>query len=182
VQADVLAKLEALGATVLAIDPQTVDGVLEAIEKVGLATGQKAEAKALTAKMRADIAMVESSAKGAEPVTVFMEIGQNPLFAVGSQTLLDDLITRAGGRNVVTKPGYVAYSNEQVLKDDPQVYLATKGSMSNPDDLKKGPLGKLTAVQQGRVFSLDENLVTRPGPRIAEGLKDVALALQQPAK
>jgi len=177
VQADVLTKLEALGAPVIAIDPATVDGVLADIEKVGSATGKKAEAKGLTAKMRGQIAALAKGIEGAKPVSVFMEIGQNPLYAVGTGTLLDDLVKRAGGTNIVAKPGYVAYSNEQVLKDDPDVYLATLGSMGDPKNIEKGQLAALRAAKEKRVYVLDENLVTRPGPRIAEGLLTVAKAL-----
>ncbi len=163
VQADVLSKLEALGAPVIAIDPATIDGVLTDIEKVGQATGAKSEAKNLTAKMRAKIAAIEgalAARSNSAPVSTFMEIGQNPLYAVGSGTLLDDLVTRAGGKNIVSKPGYVAYSNEQVLKDDPDVYLATLGSMGDPKNIEKGPLASLRAAKEKRVYVLDENLVT----------------------
>ncbi len=180
VQGDVLAKLEALGAPVVAIDPATIDGVLGDIEKVGAATGTKAEAKELTAKMRGQIQAVEGALAARSdnrPVKVFLEIGQNPLYAVGTGTLLDDLVTRAGGTNIVTKPGYVAYSNEQVLKDDPDVYLATLGSMGDPKNIKKGQLASLRAAKENRVYVLDENLVTRPGPRITEGLLAVAKVL-----
>lgn len=180
VQGDVLAKLEALGAPVIAVDPTTVDGVLTDIEKVGSATGKKAEAKELTAKMRGQIAAIAGTLAARSqnrPVSVFLEIGQNPLYAVGSGTLLDDLVKRAGGTNIVSKPGYVAYSNEQVLKDDPDVYLATLGSMGDPKNIQKGALKSLRAAKENRVFVLDENLVTRPGPRITEGLAVVAKAL-----
>jgi cobalamin transport system substrate-binding protein len=177
VQADVLSRLEALGAPVIAIDPATVDGVLADIEKVGSATGKKAESKDLTAKMRGQIASIEKVVASARPVSVFLEIGQNPLYAVGSGTLLDDLVKRAGGTNIVTKPGYVAYSNEQVLKDDPDVYLATLGSMGDPKNIEKGQLASLRAAKEKRVYVLDENVVTRPGPRITEGLLAVAKAL-----
>ena len=180
VQGDVLAKLEALGAPVIAIDPATVDGVIADIEKVGSATGTKAEAKDLTAKMRGQISAIEgalAARSDRRPASVFLEIGQNPLYAVGAGTLLDDLVKRAGGVNIVTKPGYVAYSNEQVLKDDPDVYLSTLGSMGDPANIQKGPLKSLRAAKEKRVYVLDENLVTRPGPRITEGLLVVAKAL-----
>ena len=70
----------------------------------------------------------------------------------------------------MTEPGYVAYSSEQLVKADPQVYLATKGSMSDPAALaKRAGYAKLSAVKNNRVYVLDDNLVTRPGPRVVEG-------------
>ena len=78
--------------------------------------------------------------------------------------------TLAGGTNVVTEPSYVAYSAEQLIKADPQVYLATKGSMSDPAALaKRAGFAKLAAVKNNRVYILDDNLVSRPGPRVVLG-------------
>jgi len=178
VQADVLAKLEDLGATVIALDPQNLAGVYSAIERTGKATGTVAQAAALVDGMKVDVDKIAASVEGTEPVTAFVEIAQNPLFTAGTGTLLDELITIAGGTNVVTQPGWVAYSAEQVVKDNPTVYLATKGSMSDPAQLsQRAGFSELSAVKNGRVVILDDNLVSRPGPRAVEGLKEIAAAL-----
>jgi len=175
VQADVLKKLEDLGATVVAIDPQSLDGVYEDITELGQITGTTEAADKLVADMKADVAAVTDAVKGREVRTTFVEIGQNPLFTVGAKTLIGELVTLAGGRNVVAQEGYVPYSLEQLVKDNPYVYLSTKGSMSDPEDIAVRPgYEQLTAVEQGRIYLLDDNLVSRPGPRIAEGLKQIA--------
>ena len=178
VQADVLAKLEGLGATVVAIDPQTLDGLYTDITRIGSATGAVTKAAAVVDGMKRDVDVVVRAVEGTSAVTAFVEIAQNPLFTAGKGTLLDELIVLAGGKNVVTQPGWVAYSAEQVIKADPQVYLATKGSMSDPAALsQRAGFGDLSAVRNGRVVILDDNLVSRPGPRIVEGLKQIAIAL-----
>ncbi len=182
VQADVVAKLEDLGATVLVIDPQTLTQVYTDIERLGSATAKTDVARQLVADMKAKVAAVEEAVKGKPAVTTFVEIGQNPLYTVGNGTLIDELVTLAGGKNVVTEPGYVAYSNEQLLAADPQVYMATKGSMSDPAQLaQRAGFDKLAAVKNGRVVILDDNLVSRPGPRVVEGLDSVARALHPDA-
>ena len=178
VQADALAKLKALGATVIAIDPQNLDGVYTDIERVGSATGTSEKASQLVGSMKAEVDGVKKAVEGTGAVTAFIEISQNPLYSAGKGTLMDELLTLAGGTNVVTQPGYVAYSAEQLIKADPQVYLATKGSMSDPAALaKRAGFDKLSAVKSGRVVILDDNLVSRPGPRIVEGLKQIAAGL-----
>jgi iron complex transport system substrate-binding protein len=91
-------------------------------------TGKAAEANDVVGGMKADVQSIQASVAGSPTVTAFIEIGQNPLFTAGAGTLMDQLITLAGGTNVVTQPGYVSYSSEQLIKADPQVYLATKGS------------------------------------------------------
>ena len=178
VQAEVLAKLEALGATVIALDPQNLDGVYGAIERTGKATGAISQAAALVDGMKVDVDAVVKSVEATDAVTAFVEIAQNPLYTAGTGTLLDELITLAGGKNVVTQPSWVAYSAEQVVKDNPAVYMATKGSMSDPAQLsQRAGFSELSAVKNGRVVILDDNLVSRPGPRVVEGLKEIAAAL-----
>jgi len=177
VQADVVTQLEALGASVVAIDPQSLDDVYGAIEMVGAVIGETEAAADTVASMELQIDDIGESVEGA-PVTCFLEIAQDPLFTAGSGTLLNDLIEHAGGENVVTEAGYVAYSVEQLVQVDPAVYLATKGSMSDPSDIAGRPgFDSLTAVANERVYLLDDNLVSRPGPRVAEGILQIARAL-----
>ena len=181
VQADAVTQLEALGAAVIVIDPQTLEGVYEAIEMVGAAIGETDVAAETVASIQLQVDDIAERVEGA-PVQCFLEIAQDPLFTTGSGTLLNDLIEHAGGENIVTEPGYVAYSVEQLLQADPAVYLATMGSMSDPSDITGRPgFDSLTAVTQGRVFLLDDNLVSRPGPRVAEGMLQIAQALHPDA-
>jgi len=178
VQAEVLAKLEALGATVVALDPQNLAGVYSAIERTGKATGAVSQAAALVDGMKVDVDAIARSVEATEPVTAFVEIAQNPLYTAGVGTLIDELIALAGGKNVVTQSGWVAYSAEQVVKADPTVYMATKGSMSDPAQLsQRAGFKDLSAVKNSRVVVLDDNLVSRPGPRVVEGLRQIAIAL-----
>lgn len=178
VQADVIAKLEELGATVLAIDPTSLDGLYEDIEEVGAVTGTGTEAETLVADMRAEGEEIAELVAGREPVTVFVEIGQNPLFTVGEGTLIDELLSAAGGDNVVASNGYVPYSAEELVKADPAVYMATHSSASDIASIgKRAGYAELQAVKSGRVVILDDNLTSRPGPRIMEGLRLIAQGL-----
>jgi iron complex transport system substrate-binding protein len=145
---------------------------------VGEVTGESDAASALASEMREDIAELTEAVSAEETVTVFVEIAQDPLFTAGAGTLIDDLIVAAGGANVVSEPGYVAYSAEQVVSDDPDVYLATAGSMSDPASISSRPgFASLTAVEEDRVAILDDNLVSRPGPRVVLGIEQIAQAL-----
>ncbi|HET6351274.1 MAG TPA: ABC transporter substrate-binding protein [Coriobacteriia bacterium] len=182
VQADVIIKLEQLGATVVAFDPQSLDGLYSDINELGQITGTGERADALVADMQTKVSEVEAAVAGKDPSTAFIEIGQNPLFTAGQGTLIDELVTIGGGKNVAVAAGYVPYSTEELVKADPDVYLATKGTMSDPSALKKrAGFGDLSAVKNNRVVVLDDNLVTRPGPRIVEGLRQVAEGLHPEA-
>jgi iron complex transport system substrate-binding protein len=182
VQADVIVKLEDLGAIVIAVDPQNIEGLYADILEIGQATGTTVAAEKLVADMKAQAEEVTAAVATIEPVSAFVEIAQNPLYTVGAGTIIDELVGLAGGTNVVTEPGYVAYSAEQLIKSNPSVYLATKGSMSDPKELaKRAGFKSLSAVENDRVVILDDNLVSRPGPRIMEGLKSIAMALHPDA-
>ncbi|MDZ4168135.1 MAG: ABC transporter substrate-binding protein [Coriobacteriia bacterium] len=182
VQADVITQLEELGATVIAIDPQSLDGVYEVISEVAAAVNEVEAGEGVVAQMRLEAQKVADAVAGKETASTFVEIAQNPLFTTGSGTLLDELVTLAGGDNVVDEAGWVPYSPEKVVKSDPSVYLATKGSMSDPAELEKRPgFAELQAVKAGRVYVLDDNLVSRPGPRIMLGLRQIAEAIHPEA-
>ncbi|MBN2841282.1 MAG: ABC transporter substrate-binding protein [Coriobacteriia bacterium] len=177
VQADVVTQLEALGASVVAIDPQSLEEVYAAIEMVGAVIGEAEAAAEIVESMELQVHDIAENVEGA-PVRCFLEIAQDPLFTAGSDTLLNDLIEHAGGENIVTESGYVAYSVEQLVQADPAVYLATMGSMSQPSDITGRPgFDSLSAVSAERVYLLDDNLVSRPGPRVAEGILQIARAL-----
>lgn len=181
VQADVIAKLEKTGAAVIAVDPQSLEALYTSIGTVGKVTGTTAKADEVIAGMKDELASIQDAIDAA-PVRCFIEIAQEPLFTAGAGTLLNDLIDQAGGENVVTEEGYVAYSVEQLLTDDPEVYLATKGSMSDPSSLKdRAGYDKLSSVKDGRVAVLDDNLVSRPGPRVIAGIRQIAEALHPDA-
>jgi iron complex transport system substrate-binding protein len=178
VQADVVTKLEALGATVVVIDPQTLSAVYTDIGRVGQVTGAVGQAKELVGSMKADVGSIQKSVAASPSASAFVEIGQNPLFTTGKGTLMNELITLANGTNVVTQPGYVSYSAEQLIKSNPDVYFATKGSSSDPAAIEKRPgYAAMAAVKNGRVVILDDSLVSRGGPRIVEGLKQIAQGL-----
>jgi iron complex transport system substrate-binding protein len=182
VQADVIGQLENLGAVVVAVDPADLESLFGSIVMVGEATGTSGEADTIVSSMRSQLDEITVAIGDATPVPVFLEIAQDPLFTAGPGTLLDDLITAAGGANIVTQEGYVAFSVEQLVAEDPVVYLATLGSMSDPDDLASRPgYADIDAVKTGRVYVLEDNLVSRPGPRVIEGVRLIAEALHPEA-
>ena len=87
------------------------------------------------------------------------------------------MITLAGGTNLgaTAGPGFPTFSTEVLFKEDPAVYIADSGSMSKPGDItKRAGFDELTAVKDGHVYVIDDNLIARPGPRLAQGLQELA--------
>lgn len=178
VQADVIEKLEGLDAKVLVVDPQDIEGVEAAVEMVAKACGVPEAAVEVNERIEDKLGLVREAIGDAEPVSCFVEIGYDPLFTAGEGTLLDDLVRAGGGRNVVQEKGYVSYSVEQLLADQPTCYLGTSASLGDAKTISARPgYSRLDAVTSGRVAVLEDDWVSRPGPRIADGVEQIARAL-----
>jgi len=177
IQDKLRSKLEALGMKVYVVDPKTYAGTIATIENVGKLAGTEAVATAVAGKMTAAEKQVQAQVAGLTPASTFLEIYSKPLMTAGSGTFIDDMITIAGGENIGAQAGagFPNFSTEVLVKDDPQVYIADSGSMSAPGDIKtRAGFADLTAVKDGHVYVIEDSIIARPGPRLAQGL--VALA------
>ena len=179
----IIPQLEGKGMTVFALNPKTLDEVLEAITLAGKVTGEEEEASGLVAEMQNRIKAVTAKGDGLpenERPRVFYIVWHDPLMAAGSGTLHDDLIEKAGGINIARDlAGYADISLEAFIAANPQVMIAGGGHGSGEDltfqFAKTEPrLGNTAARQNNRVYMIDGNLASRPGPRIVEGLEKFA--------
>ena len=174
-------KLESLGMSVYVVDPKTYDGVIASIENVGKLAGADAGAAKVTDQMTAAQMEVQAAVGDVAKKTTFLEIYSKPLMTAGKDTFISDMIGIAGGTNIGDQAGsgFPNFSTEVLAKDDPAVYVADSGSMSKPGDItKRAGFADLTAVKDGNVYVIDDNLIARPGPRLAEGLKKLAQMIQ----
>jgi iron complex transport system substrate-binding protein len=177
IQDSLRSKLEALGMKVYVVDPKTYDGAIQTIENIGKLAGDEAGAVRVADKMNAAQQQVQTAVAGLARKTVFLEIYSKPLMTAGKDTYIDDMITIAGGENIGAQAGsgFPNFSTEVLVKDDPQVYIADSGSMSKPGEIEQRPgFSALSAVKDGHVYVIADDLIARPGPRLAQGL--VALA------
>ncbi len=177
IQDKLRSKLEALGMKVYVVDPKTYDGTIATIENVGKLAGTEATATAVADKMTAAKQKVQAQVANLPKATTFLEIYGKPLMTAGSGTFIDDMIGIAGGENIGAQAGsgFPNFSTEVLVKDDPQVYIADSGSMSKPGDIKsRAGFGALTAVKDGHVYVIEDSIIARPGPRLAEGLTALA--------
>ncbi len=170
-------RLEDLGMTVYVVDPKSYADVETDIENIGMLAGTADQAQEVADTMIEAAAEVTQKVGGLDKVSTFLEIYSKPLMTAGSETFIDDMITIAGGENIGAEAGsgFPEFSTEVLVKDDPQVYIADSGSMSDPGDLtKRAGFAELTAVKDGKVFVIEDSIVARPGPRLAEGLRQLA--------
>jgi iron complex transport system substrate-binding protein len=170
-------KLEDLGMTVYVVDPTTYDAVIATIENIGKLAGTEDDAASVTDAMAAARTEVQAAVGDLPKATTFLEIYSEPLMTAGTGTFIDDMITIAGGENIgaAAGAGFPNFSTEVLVKTDPEVYIADSGSMSEPGDItKRAGFSELTAVKDGKVFVIEDSIIARPGPRLAEGLKALA--------
>ncbi|HET6495532.1 MAG TPA: ABC transporter substrate-binding protein [Thermoleophilia bacterium] len=177
IQASLRSKFEKLGVQVYVVDPTTYEGVMTSIAELGQLAGTSEMAQEVVDTMKQAQTDVQEKVGSLDKATTFLEIYSKPLMTAGSNTFIDDMILIAGGQNIGAEAGsgYPTYSTEVLVQKDPVVYIADSGSMSEPGDIsKRAGFSELTAVTDGRVYVIDDNLIARSGPRLAQGLQELA--------
>ena len=178
-------ELENLGVTFMVLDPKDIDGILEDIELVGKITGTEERAEELVEDMQDRIFQISAKVKDVPVVKVLfiLDAVTDPAlpWTAGAGSFIDALITMAGGENIAggTSGGWVQFSLEQIVSSDPEVIIIVdmKGTVPpvSKEELEEHPVWReMSAVRQDKVFTIDGDLVSRPEPRIVQGLEEIA--------
>lgn len=183
---DGLKQLADAGITVLVVhDAQSFSKVYETFELIGKATGEIEAAEAITNNMKNKLAEIEQLvAKVAEEdrKTVFVEVSPSPdIFTTGKNTFIDEMITLVNGINAAgDEEGWVQLSEEAIISLNPDVIVTTYGYyVEDPlgEVLNRQGWGDVTALKNEQVFDVHSDKVTRSGPRLAEGVEELAKAI-----
>jgi iron complex transport system substrate-binding protein len=177
---EVVPALKARGLNVIVVAPESIAQVILAIKLVGDMTGKEKEALALTGDMQRRIKAVTDKTMllSNRPSTCFI-VWHDPLMIAGSGTFQDELIERAGGTNIGHKlTGYGQdYSLENLIMDNPQIII-TGVSMGTGETLQfvqsEPRLKDIAARRDNRVYPIDQDIATLPGPRIVDALEEFA--------
>jgi iron complex transport system substrate-binding protein len=185
---DVIAQLEDLGLTVLILYPETIDEIYADIELVGVAVDESEAATAEVERMRDEIAAIGDAVDAAEAPRVFYEVSifEGQIYTAGADSFLAAMIELAGGEPITGDPVTTSIGQEELVAADPQVILlgdAAYDPSITPATVAARPgWGEMAAVADDRVVVMAEDLViTRPGPRITEGLAALARAIHPEA-
>jgi iron complex transport system substrate-binding protein len=175
-----------LGIPVYFFSYRGLDGMLESLRTVGglLNTEATANAAADSLSARIDQLRHRTDTLNHRPLTLFL-IGDETLFAFGSESYVHDLIALAGGRSATANLDTQApvLTEEFVLTTQPEVIIGAFGPDYDPARLVglHPTWRSVPAVEQGRVYSLDPDLVLRPGPRLVQGAYRMAELLHPEA-
>ncbi|HET6381207.1 MAG TPA: ABC transporter substrate-binding protein [candidate division Zixibacteria bacterium] len=185
--ADIEALAE-LGLPVLVLYPETLDEIYADIRLVGEALDETEAAEALVAAITADVAEVRDRVSDLPAPRTFYEVGlfEGEIYTAGEDSFLASLIELAGGEPITGDALTTAISAEELVVADPEIILlgdAAYDPTITPESVGARPGWEgLTAVREGRVFPMpDDLLITRPGPRIAQGLEALARAIHPEA-
>jgi len=173
-------QLDQQNIAVYVTNPQSLEDVFKSIQSLGVLFGHEDSTNILVADLRARAAAVEVATKGVKPIRVFYQVSDEPLYTIGREAYLTDLIGRAGGVSVTADvPGaFPRYSDETALAARPDaIILPTGGSMGSANSKVAAPLKNSPAVLSNRIWKINENLLQRPGPRLVDGLEELARAL-----
>lgn len=172
-------------ADVFVMNPKSVRETIESVGVVAEAVGEPEGGRKVQEQMRSELREVREAVEGEERPTVFYEVYYPPLSTVGPGSFIHDAIRLAGGRNAAAdaKEPYPTYSEEVLIEKDPDFYLFGEAAApGGVEDLRERPgYGSLGALKDGHARQVDEDLVSRPGPRITDGVREISEAIHPEA-
>ncbi len=168
---EVVNSMAGLGLTVFGIKTTDLDDLLDDIRRIAEITDTEAEAQTLTFEMESRIQAVTNQTDELEQrPRVFYIVWHDPLWTAGSGTFIHELIEKGGGVNIFQNvSGYPTISIEEVIARDPEIIITSEWSYEWA--VNASELASTNASQTGRIYTLDDDLVQRPGPRLVEGLE-----------
>ena len=149
------------------------EDVLRGLRDFGNLFGTSRTADAAAAELERRAAAISAQGLGKPKARVFVQISKEPLFTIGKTSFLTEIIERAGGISVTreVESGYPKLSKETALALDPEVIILSD-SEDNPDP--NAVLKNSTAVKNGRVFKINADIISRPGPRLVDAMEQIA--------
>ena len=173
---------EDFGIKVFVLDPKKIEDIFENISLLAKLTYREERARELLGALQDRMHVVRKKVDGISRPGVFLEMGADPLISAGPGSFAHDLIEIAGGRNVAGRSSsrYPRYTLEEILLADPEVIIICSMTPDDPCLAQKRWWKKWTnisAVHNGRIYVIEANLLTRPGPRMVDGLTKIAKAI-----
>ena len=171
-------QLEAAGIHVVVSDAQDIDGVYTAINMIGELVGKQDEAASVVESMQKTFDEIKANA-GDGTKTIYFEVSplEYGLWTAGTGTFMDEIANMMGLKNCFSDvEGWAGISEEQVLERNPDYILTISmyyGEGPTPEEEIASRAGweNVTAVKNGKILNRQNNELSRPAPRLAEGAK-----------
>ncbi|PFG06170.1 ABC transporter substrate-binding protein [Bacillus sp. es.034] len=179
-----LNQLKDAGVNVFIVqDAKSFEEVYGTIQDIGTLVGKKDEADSVVSEMKSDLNSIqEKASEVTEKKRVYVEVSPSPdIYSTGKNTFIDQMLSMVNAENVMSEQeGWVQVNQEAVISSNPDVIITTYGYYS--EDPKEQILGRkgwedVTAVKNGDVHDVHSDLVTRTGPRLVEGVEEIAKSI-----
>lgn len=170
-------QIERSGLRVLIVPANNLRDIFHSIRLLAKVTGREERGAELSSQVQRQMDRVKERIARAERRRVLMIVGVRPLVAVGRGSYIDELLTLAGGSNIVqeTSQPWVRLPTEYVVAKAPQVIIeGVMGSKQSSPGQNWNDLKSIPAVKEGRLYSYPSDKVLRPGPRVGEALEELA--------
>lgn len=183
-QEDIAIAIEGLGVPVITTEASNFDGIYDSIGLIGKIVGKEEKAEIIISQMHEAIDRVKGKTKNREKARIFYIAWADPLITTGSDTFVDDVISITGAENIAKGiVGWTHYSTEELLRQNPDILIvawhANNEGISKEDIMTDPILSNLDCVKKGRIYIMsDDNLISRPGPRIVLGVQEMADAIE----
>ncbi|MGM9923227.1 MAG: helical backbone metal receptor [Bacillus sp. (in: firmicutes)] len=180
--ANAIKQLEDAGITVIVPegDQKSFEDAYDVMRLIAKATGTEKEADAIIADMEERVAAIKEKAKNVkEKKTVWVEVSPQPdIFTTGKDTFMNEMLGMIGAENAAKdQVGWVKMSEEEAVKLNPDVIITTYGYYvedAAEQVLNRKGWAEIPAVKNKQVFDVDSDTVTRPGPRLVDGVEELA--------
>lgn len=164
------------GYSLVSLKSNNIEEVLESIELVGRITNTYEQAQELTEEISREIEEIKEYTRELEEEDkpkVFVTIDTEELYTTGEGTFLNEIISTAGGINIGAEAGrdYFVISEEKLFQEDPDYILCT--FPTKDQILERENWQDLKAVKKGQVYNVDGDIVSRPGPRVAQAVRHI---------
>ncbi len=166
-------QLEAQNIAIFVTNPNGLDDIYKSIYQIGKIFGKDAKAGEVVDILKRRVADVEARTATADDVKIFVQISKEPLFTVGKESFINDVINRAGAVSVTANvpTAYPKLSKETALALNPDAVILS----DSPDNREPNEVfANSPAVKNNKIFRVNAELISRPSPRIVDALEQIA--------
>ncbi len=170
--------LDQQGIAVFVAGPNSLDGIYKSIETIGSIVGNAEKAEKLVDSLKQRVSSARGPVVYGSVPKVFVQIDRDSLYTTGSDSYITDIIQRAGGFSATADlaTAYPKISRETALAMNPEVIIISESENNRePNEaFRNSP-----AVRNGRVYRVNADLLSRPGPRVVDALEQIARKLNE---